>query len=424
MAKSSEKNHLRIYKPQFGNRSSSLDVESNSNSDFRVSDDFTFRLHNINFGNQEQYNLYSKLRSQNKIGVNKSNSLKRDLSLSLNNRTTIPYIIIKEFEPKLIFKWTQHLKLIESTLKNLGRSLRSVVTAGLPGLEEEVNNFINKFVGNDTPPKKTNETSATDALASSFFIDDDNYQGQVLTTPLKMYRSYFNGKYVRDFDLPFYGDTYMTVDGESGWNTHADLGVDLKGFIGTIWKTIKNLNIIDMPELPVWEWDQGGNEEFYQISTEFHLINNNRDNLIRNFWYLLNLIQGPFWVQYGTRALPPNIYSVEVPGVTYLQFAKMHVTVDTIGNKRILPNLAEEMGTSYGSTGLYNKQLADRLDRLDNTFFPDAWKVKVELISMIPNNFNIYMDYMLNGSPQNINVGSPITYGKIGGGYENDRDNI
>jgi hypothetical protein len=50
--------------------------------------------------------------------------------------------------------------------------------------------------------------------------------------------------------------------------------------------------------------------------------------------------------------------------------------------------------------------------------FPDGYKIKIKLQSLMPNNFNMYLDYLLNGSTQGASVDRDIL-GSIGGIVKN-----
>ena len=379
MPNNDEKLHLRITRP---------------NKKYGT---FRFKLNDINTGTKQQDLLINETeKGRTNSGQVGKDELGRifnsdEHSSSIIHRTTLPYVKLYEFQPDMLFKWTQHLKLV---VRSVEMSAAAIVNAG-----KEVKNWMEVFadvdIDFDGRKGKREEDDATSSLAANFFIDDDKYGEQVFENPLELYRSFFNGKYVRSFELPYNDDTFLDANGASGWNTSNDINIPgLTGYLETIWKTVANLGVVDLPPIPRWKWDGTGEGDYFNISTEFNLVNNDLKSLGKNFRFLVEMIQGPFWIQYNTRQLPSNIYSVEIPGTIFLQFASIGIDIEPVGNKRKLNkgHLEDKFSDTFSSE--FIESHGDK----NQIFFPDAWKVVVRIKSLLPNNFNNYMNYLLIGT--------------------------
>ncbi len=354
--------------------------------------DFRFRLGDINLGTEEQSRLINE----------HDNFINSDLETSLHKRTSIQYINVTEFEPDMFFRMTQHLKLIISTLDLTNTAVQKALGAA--------EKFIDTFYKNKGKyNKKKAPDDSTTSLALNYFLDEDNnntYADQVLTRPLKIYRSFFNGKYVRSYQIPQNDDLFFSTDGTSGWNTNSDsMEMGFTGYMETIWKTLNNANIVSLPPIPRWN-HKSEDTDFFGVDTTFNLVNNNLENLTKNFKFLINLVQGPFWIQNNTRQYPPNVYSVEIPGTVFIQYAAMGVNVSTKGNKR-KPPLKFFQNLTPNIFGTNFTEYKDKHDIL----LPDAWEVTVSFKSLVPNNFNNYLNYLLNPSQSEVITGNTFEDG-------------
>ncbi len=393
--------HLRIVRPQ-----STFDEKA-----------FKFTLNDINFGSGEQSKYLGPAHNQRSSGFRDETEYSRlwgdeKNKDSIIRRTGLPYIRLTEFEPDMAFKLAQHFKVVARTLDMAGAATAQMVN--------NATIFLSAFKDNPlkledvTTGDKAQSDVATTGLAEQFFIaenGENSYNEQVFMNPIRMYRSFFNGKYIRSFELPYTDDTFLNADGDSGWNTNTDINFPfLNDFLSSIWSTVTNLGIIDLPPIPRWNWDGTGESDYFNVTTEFHLNNNNFDNLLRNFRFMVNLVQGPFWVQYNSRQYPPNIYSVEIPGVVFLQYATMHVNIESKGNRRSVP---PERMREFKSSVYSGEFIENILQKDGDVYFPDVWEVKVNLRSLVPNNFNNYMNYLLRPYDDlDVSIGASVDNGQ------------
>jgi hypothetical protein len=308
----------------------------------------------------------------------------------LSYRKDVPYIEITEFQPDLLFKWTQKMK----RFKNLISGTSVVIDAG--------KNFYQYVKG--TNARTTTGGTSTGTKASSMenelFVpkDDKRYREAVLGTPIDMYKEFFNGKYVAYYEVPYTGDFYMSARGQEGWSSSSEIepipeNIPLLGSYGNqLINIIKDNLPIDLPLVPEWNNDGGS---YIDIATEFHLYNDSLNHLIDNFNFLNGIITGPFWLQLGYKQASPNVYTIHIPGITKIYYATMNIEVTQVGNRR----------------KLFNNNIVEQLKingemQIDaDTMFPDGYLVRIEFHSLIPNNLNTYLDYVLRGDKGDVQVG-------------------
>jgi hypothetical protein len=288
------------------------------------------------------------------------------------------FIEITEFQPVQIFQWLKSLnqfyqktKAVASTAVLAAKSLsdlgQNLPTAADPG-EAIVNFFLL-----DSLPKN---------------------DSQVLDTPIKLIKEMFQGKYVARYELPYDPSVVYRAQGNNGWNKGQMTEAGEKsGTMEQISSLVMKNMPLDFPLIPEWKYD--GTVDAPEIATEFILYNDSYSNLKRNFKFLHALASGAYWEQIDYLQRSPNVYNVHFPGYFEYYYCTMDIVIETIGNMRKLNgvSLSKDVGITNNTT-------------LDNAFFPDAYKISITFRSLIPNNFNVYLKYLLNGKDSTVQVGS------------------
>jgi hypothetical protein len=142
---------------------------------------------------------------------------------------------------------------------------------------------------------------------------------------------------------------------------------------------------INLPTQPIFKIDNLGNASYGEFSTEFYLINKDDYWLSRNFRFLHAFFAGTQWVHLPMGAIKgSNVYNVLIPGRLNILWASVGSTITCEGKLR----KNEYMYKTYGST---IKSLTE------DTLYPDAWKIKIDIKDLTPNNFNTYIHYFVNG---------------------------
>jgi len=317
--------------------------------------------------------------------INFSNAQPRYSEGSINNRTTVPKMIIYEFQPDLLFKWQQKLKSFKLSAQGAYNNTARVVK-NVAGSSKFVKSAAQKLL--DIFVEGDGSDLSVSSIGNELFVpqDDKEQQEAILNAPLRLYREFFEGLYLSSYEMPLTDEWFINADGHSGWSQKGEFKTSID-ILSTLKKIIDQSFPSEVPIIPEWE---NKNDARIELSTTFHLYNDTKTNLLKNLRYLYDLAGGAYWIQVGWKQQPPNLYRVFIPGVATIMYASMHITVEHVGNRR---KILEGTTTIPGS----------KIDLDSNTMYPDAYKVVISFNSLVPNNFNTQIDFLLN-QDQQINV--------------------
>jgi hypothetical protein len=113
-----------------------------------------------------------------------------------------------------------------------------------------------------------------------------------------------------------------------------------------------------------------------------------------NFKFLNSIISGAFWLQMDYVQKSPNVYDVEVPGRFHSYYAALGVEVSHVGKLRTNPSVSLSMNSLKSLN--------------ENTLYPDAYKMTLNIVDLCPNNFNNYIDYLRDGRSSQIQIGGVV----------------
>lgn len=133
------------------------------------------------------------------------------------------------------------------------------------------------------------------------------------------------------------------------------------------------------------------------LSLSFYLINKDNQWLERNFRFLHAFFGGTQWVQFNAGFIKgSNVYNILCPGRFNILWASVGSTITCEGDLRKNSWMAAKFGknTKINSS---NKLLS--ID--EDTLWPAAWKIDIQIKDLTPNNFNTYIDYFKNGHEAN-----------------------
>jgi hypothetical protein len=133
------------------------------------------------------------------------------------------------------------------------------------------------------------------------------------------------------------------------------------------------------------------------LRLSFYLINKDNQWLERNFRFLHAFFGGTQWVQFNTGFIKgSNVYNILCPGRFNILWASVGSTITCEGDLRKNSWMAKKFGknTKINSS---NKLLS--ID--EDTLWPAAWKIDIQIKDLTPNNFNTYIDYFKNGHEAN-----------------------
>ncbi len=307
-------------------------------------------------------------------------------------RETVPKLKVYEYQPDLVFNWNQKWKKFRNQWVGAGTTL---MTLKGRNIWENIQEGIQRF--SESKSEKDNydvKAKRGDNAVQQLFLKqgDTEYANQILTNPIQLYKDFFDGKYVGEYELPLLeNDYYMHAHGDAGWSIDDNLksGLDVLNKI----QASLNANLpLEIPIVPEWK---NTNEDHISISTKFHLYNNKFDHLKKNFYWINSLVAGAQWIQVDFKQFSPNVYTVVMPGIIKLIYAKMSVEILQVGNRRRLPK------------ELINKFVeGSKVKITQDTMFPDAWEVRVDFISLVPNNYNTMINGLLNDD-EKVQLGEP-----------------
>lgn len=198
-------------------------------------------------------------------------------------------------------------------------------------------------------------------------------------------RMFHGGKWLNTYELPFFNNTYLETSQGGSWKNEGINQIlgDGEGVMNTIAKKLK----INFPTAPIYEITDVASSGYKQINFDFYLINKDAASLLNNYQFLNAFFSGTQWVSMlGGMVKCPNVYNVHVPGRFHIYWATMTCTITAEGKLTRVPLLCESI-VFKGLNSVKNT----------NPLWPEAWKVSCSIKDLTPNNFNTYIDYLVNG---------------------------
>lgn len=290
-------------------------------------------------------------------------------TLSLNNfkeKPEIQKLILHEFQPYQSLTIGDCLPggAIAEGLSVVGQAVGDILLNGIL-------NVGKMMFTNDTIDAVCREPSKLySAKHDGHFYTKDPIQ--------QLHNMFFKGKWLNTYELPFWENTYLKGSYASNWKNggvERALGNGLKGIAEKLG--------VDYPANPKFEVSMSDSRR-EKITTEFYLINSNTSWLKRNFEFIQAIFAGTSWVHLKNCVIQsPNVYNVICPGRFQMIWAAMNSEITVVGKLR----KNKEMANYYNDIKSIN----------EDTLWPDAWKIKLEIQDLTVNNFNNYAEYYQNG---------------------------
>jgi hypothetical protein len=275
-----------------------------------------------------------------------------------NQFDNIPRMEIEEFQPDISINTAKIAGDIVGASLNAasgsGGNNVKAATSGVAGLAKGVVKDVALSYGFQ---------GIADSFTSESFASKDELNKQV-----EMYSKLFSGRFLKYYQVPYYDEDYFEFGKDSSWSSKGIAGD--KGLGGDVAKTMS----LNVPDVPTWSLSS----TFGKLNSEFHLINDNPNDLERNFKFLNVFSSGAMWMQLGWFQKSPNVYRVTVPGRKMFFFASMEIECKYIGKLRRNPQTSATLkAAGYQNAG--------------DILFPEAYLVNVTFDSLTPNNFNTAM---------------------------------
>lgn len=202
------------------------------------------------------------------------------------------------------------------------------------------------------------------------------------------------GRWLNTYEIPFYGNQYLKSNTNGNWNTQ---GLAAK-FGDTASKILKNTLSVDFPTQPAFNIGDVSSNTFGEINNEFYLININDTYLDKNFRFLQAFFAGTQWLQLTFGVIQSsNVYNVICPGRFQLMWCSIDVTIETVGKLRTNDYMYKKYNAPADEAPA-ERQNKNKIGSIEkDTLWPDAWKVSMQIKPLTPNNYNMQMDYYING---------------------------
>jgi hypothetical protein len=211
------------------------------------------------------------------------------------------------------------------------------------------------------------------------------------------------GFYTARYDLPFFSQPdFLHGMGDVGWEARSlKQRLFPAGLAGMLDSFSDLASSFDIASKPKWSVD-GSGPASDSITFDFMLYNTSSDELIRNLALVHSITSGNMWVQKQFKQLSSSLYDIEVEGRYRYYFCKADIKVDYVGKQRIVTD-----DTVRRIKNKFNNNSQIIMNDTAIRHQPDAFKVTITFQSLIPNNFNTYLNYISNDS-NNVTVGKEI----------------
>lgn len=318
-----------------------------------------------------------------------SSSLQLD---SNHNNSHIQPLILNEYQPLL---WKDLRWAIMDGIYDFGESLIKSAPFGELGMK-----FLEKsgakgaiareYVNTQIKRISENPESLYGSNGRNKSLGDDSTFAE---NPMALVRKLFErGRWLNTYEIPYFGNTYLEAQNKDKWRI-GGLDSQIKSGLSKILKNDLNM---DFPTSPQFQAGTMGNNGYTDIQTEFYLINKDSAWLERNFKFLHAFYAGSQWLQLaGGIITGANVYNVLCPGRFNLIWAALSSTITFEGKLRKNIEVSRKLRKKARSI-------------TDDMLWPDAWKVKIVIKDLTPNNFNTYMNYYAHGYDNTVEVLSSL----------------
>ena len=302
---------------------------------------------------------------------------------NLKNKSNIQPLILNEFQP---YDMLTPADLIPNLLTTITQGTDKLI-GGMGGIAVSIGKhyFMNHNIEQFSKNPELLYNESLDKDGNSIDLTMKNRVRKYFTTdPVQVVQNMFNGgKWLNTFHIPYYGNDYLMSNFKDDWNqtgSEAFLGSTIAGDSKISTKGFG----IDFPGNPKFTAQMGKGKN--DITTEFYLVNTNKNWIIKNFQFIQAFFAGAEWLHMKyCQVRPPNVYHVLCPGRFQIYWAAIDVKVTFEGKLRKNVEASREI-MNYGIKSIDEDML-----------WPEAWKVDVSIKDLTPNNFNLYAEYYKDG---------------------------
>lgn len=278
----------------------------------------------------------------------------------------------------------------------------------LVGLFKDMFKFFDSFFGGDTGDQLKNlkgiftKDGMNTLIAGITGYTPDQMsgiEGSILRIPEYFYRNLIGGFYTAQYDIPFFQQSdYLEGMGSTGWESRSLKQRMFPGGLSGMMDQFSDLSsAFDIAAKPKWSMD-GSGPSSPEITVDFMLYNHTSDDAVKNINLVHSLCGGNMWIQKGFKQLAPSLYDIEVTGRYRYYFCKANIKAEYAGKQRLAPeSVLSRLSANKAETDITLNPNAFK-------YIPDAYKMTITFQSLIPNNFNTYINYLSNET-NNISIG-------------------
>lgn len=225
---------------------------------------------------------------------------------------------------------------INTSIENIIQSAQNIISVLPADVGNKVNGNIDEFFHKHgiyiDGGNKTVDTLS--GMLAVFKIDEllNHMFGEM--NPIKqLYKFFTHGKWLNTYQVPYFTGSndilYLKSANAGKWDLNAGLS---KLFGKTIAGKIQENSDMQYPVTPIFNSGDNSQNVFDSVTTTFYLINDNEENLVKNFKFLHSLFAGTQWIllKFGYRRAP-NVYNVYCNSRFNYIWASIDMTVNSCG---------------------------------------------------------------------------------------------
>lgn len=209
-------------------------------------------------------------------------------------------------------------------------------------------------------------------------------QGQAKGTNVSWVNDVMKGKWVGQYQIPFFSDDFMKAWSAENWSIgNAFEGKDL---------LVNNLTL-NVQDIPTWKFEQGSPLTW---KYNFFLINDNISSLRNNLKFLMSFISGAYWFQDSTFSYrSPNLYRIICPGRFIQLYTALNIEVSYVG--KIKKYNKNDASMIFGNSDpRFTRFLTDE----GACNIPEAYKINLMVQDLTPQAFNINANYFTDAKSE------------------------
>ena len=292
-------------------------------------------------------------------------SLNSDRANEVVPKASVQKIVFREYQPQVIIDLG---KLIDGATE--------AILATLPGGQS--NTLAKVLVALGKGAAGSVGGSSVDTLLMQKYLTNAN---SPFEDGLSRVKNLFPGDVLYTYQFPYHDTMQIEADTTAGWSNLGSTRFFGKG----ISEAVKSGFNVDFPTTPQWTLtDQKGSS----FTFTFDLINDTSENTANNWKMLHAFTAGCFWLQMDAVQKSPNIFRVELEGRWEKFWCAVGVKAETLGRLFVDSAASQKIGV----------RIAGKIR------FPEAWKVTINVVDLTQCNYNVFGNYLLNGSSSLVSI--------------------